>query len=112
MHPCHCLLCSRIDEDGPCAQGYTELLDLVARHTAAEGGPEKAPAIDCYGNGEDLRAVEASSRAKQLPLTFHGAKDHLDDSMHEYKVWNRQIGLQGFSLVACPSPECHVYLLG
>ena len=58
----------------------------MARHTAAEGGPEKAPAIDCYGNGEDLPAVEASSRAKQLPLTFHGAKDHLDDSMHEYKV--------------------------
>ena len=69
----------------------------MARHTAAEGGPDKAPAIDCYGNGEDLPAVKASSRAKQLPLTFHGAKDHLDDSMHEYKVGRRQ----GFLLLAC-----------
>ena len=57
----------------------------MARHTRQEG-PDKAPLIDCYGTGEDLPAVEASSRAKQLPLKFHGAKDHLDDSMHEYKV--------------------------
>ena len=30
--------------------------------------------------------VKAASRKKDLNLKFHGAKDHLDDSMHEYKV--------------------------
>ncbi len=30
--------------------------------------------------------VKASSQKKDLKLKFHGAKDHLDDSMHEYKV--------------------------
>lgn len=53
---------------------------------AERGGPHRAPPIDCYGTGEDLQDVAAASAAKQLPLTFCGAKDHLDDSMHEYKV--------------------------
>jgi hypothetical protein len=30
--------------------------------------------------------VKAASKKKDLNLKFHGAKDHLDDSMHEYKV--------------------------
>ena len=30
--------------------------------------------------------VKAASRKKDLKLKFLGAVDHLDDSMHEYKV--------------------------
>ena len=30
--------------------------------------------------------VKAASKRKALNLQFHGAKDHLDASMHEYKV--------------------------
>jgi hypothetical protein len=44
------------------------------------------PAIDCYGNGEDLPAVKQEAGRRKLDLTFHGARDHLDESMHEYKV--------------------------
>lgn len=36
------------------AKGYTELLSLLESHRSA-GNSE--PAIDCYGNGEDLAAV-------------------------------------------------------
>lgn len=68
------------------AKGYTELLDLMGQHTQREG-KDKPPIIDCYGNGEDLQEVAAASVAKRLPLSFLGAKDHLDDSMHEYKVF-------------------------
>ena len=75
------------------AQGYTELLDLMGQH-AQRAGPDRAPPIDCYGNGEDLQAVADASAAKRLPLTFHGAKDHLGDSMHEYKV--RSFRVLGF----------------
>lgn len=57
----------------------------MGQHTQREG-KDKPPIIDCYGNGEDLQEVAAASVAKQLPLSFLGAKDHLDDSMHEYKV--------------------------
>ncbi|KAL3142707.1 hypothetical protein ABBQ38_003008 [Trebouxia sp. C0009 RCD-2024] len=66
------------------AKGYTELLSLLESHRSA-GKPEHA--IDCYGNGEDLAAVKAASKRKDLKLKFHGAVDHLDDSMHEYKVF-------------------------
>lgn len=57
----------------------------MGQHAQREG-LDKAPTIDCYGNGEDLQEVAAASAAKRLPLSFLGAKDHLDDSMHEYKV--------------------------
>ena len=30
--------------------------------------------------------MKAASKRKDLKLKFHGAVDHLDDSMHEYKV--------------------------
>ena len=36
------------------AKGYTELLDLMDKHTRR--GEEKLH-IDCYGSGEDLDAV-------------------------------------------------------
>lgn len=31
--------------------------------------------------------LKAASARKKLPLQFHGARDHLDDSMHEYRVF-------------------------
>ena len=38
------------------AKGYTELLDLMARHMRARGDAGRV-AMDCYGTGEDLEAV-------------------------------------------------------
>ena len=91
-------------------------MDLMGQHAQREG-PDRAPPIDCYGNGEDLQAVAAASEAKRLPLTFHGAKDHLDDSMHEYKVRALLLGSHGANstdkynlhnvdTVACVMCEC------
>ena len=31
--------------------------------------------------------VRAEAAQRHLPLRFHGAKDHLDASMHEYQVF-------------------------
>eukprot|EP00891_Asterochloris_glomerata_P002161 jgi/Astpho2/2161/e_gw1.00040.194.1_t len=66
------------------AKGYTELLALMEKRRAA--GKEDIT-LDCYGNGEDLEAVKAEAKRRALNMKFHGAKDHLDQSMHEYKVF-------------------------
>jgi digalactosyldiacylglycerol synthase len=96
-------------------KGYTELLDLLAEDAAlaarGEAGMElagaaagaapggrsggksnaaaapPAPAVDCFGAGEDLSAVRASAAARALPLAFHGARDHADPEMAEYQVF-------------------------
>lgn len=65
------------------AKGYTELVDLMKQHAAREGSQ---PHIDCYGNGEDLADVADHAKAQKLDLTMQGGIDHLDPSMHEYKV--------------------------
>ena len=62
------------------AKGYTELLDLLSKT------PQKIP-VDCFGTGEDLNDVRAEASRLQLGLNFHGARDHLDDSIHDYKVF-------------------------
>ena len=31
--------------------------------------------------------LKAASARKKLPLQFHGGRDHLDDSMHDYRVF-------------------------
>lgn len=86
------------------AKGYTELLGLVGQATlgadassSAAGSGKASPSaaaepagglsIDCYGAGEDLDAVKEAAGRAGLPLHFHGAKDHLDESMHEYQVF-------------------------
>jgi digalactosyldiacylglycerol synthase len=62
------------------AKGYTELLNLLS--TAPPG-----VAVDCYGTGEDLDAVRTEATRRDLALHFHGARDHLDDRLHEYRVF-------------------------
>lgn len=69
------------------AKGYTELVDLLKQHAAREGSQ---PHIDCYGNGEDLADVAARAKAQRLDMDMKGGIDHLDPSMHEYKVWSYQ----------------------
>ncbi|KAK9828926.1 hypothetical protein WJX72_002833 [[Myrmecia] bisecta] len=65
------------------AKGYTELLDLVEKQVKRG---QHIP-IDCYGNGEDLEELKQTAVQRKLDLKFHGAKDHLDPTMHEYKVF-------------------------
>jgi digalactosyldiacylglycerol synthase len=31
--------------------------------------------------------LKATAVRKQLPMVFHGARDHLDSSMHDYRVF-------------------------
>ena len=33
--------------------------------------------------------LKATAARKALPVQFHGARDHLDSSMHDYQVINR-----------------------
>ncbi len=66
------------------AKGYHELLDLVTQHQQHGAAPLH---IDCYGTGEDLPLVKAEAGARHLDLSFQGARDHLDKSLHEYKVF-------------------------
>ena len=40
-----------------------------------------------YGGGEDLDDVKTTASKSNLAMTFHGARDHLDKSIHDYKVF-------------------------
>ncbi|KAK9789576.1 hypothetical protein WJX73_004366 [Symbiochloris irregularis] len=66
------------------AKGYTELLDLMDQHKRR--GEAKLD-IDCYGSGEDLNEMKTTAAKQKLDLHFHGARDHLDESIHEYKAF-------------------------
>lgn len=66
------------------AKGYHELLELATQHQAHGAQPLH---IDCYGSGEDLPLVRAEAGARHLDLSFEGPRDHLDASLHEYKVF-------------------------
>jgi digalactosyldiacylglycerol synthase len=98
------------------AKGYTELLDLVEADVAAHKGgdagggasddgagrrfrrrrdaatppssspPPALPTVDCYGGGADLAALRAAAAARRLPLAFHGPRDHLHATLHDYRV--------------------------
>ena len=63
-------------------QGYTELLELLRQHREHKG--YNLP-VDVYGTGEDLEAIKARAEDYQLELSFKGARDHLDDSIHPYR---------------------------
>ena len=63
-------------------QGYTELLELLRQHREHKG--YKLP-VDVYGTGEDLEAIKARAEDYQLEVSFKGARDHLDESIHPYR---------------------------
>ena len=67
------------------AKGYTELLDLLTQQH--ENMPNTPMAVDCYGAGEDLDAVRQEAARRQLAVAFHGARDHLHEDIHEYRVF-------------------------
>lgn len=66
------------------AKGYTELLEHLAAHHRRTG--DNIP-LDVYGAGEDLEDIRARSQEFDLNLKFWGAKDHLDATIHDYKVF-------------------------
>ncbi len=66
------------------AKGYTELIDLLSQNKDQLGGEVT---VDCYGTGEDLNDVKLEARKRDLNLEFLGARDHLDESLHEYQVF-------------------------
>lgn len=66
------------------AKGYTELLDLLSQHAQRTAEPVQ---VDCFGTGEDLESVKTEAAQRRLGLQFHGARDHLDESLHDYRVF-------------------------
>jgi len=66
------------------AKGYTELIELLSENKDKLGGDVS---VDCYGTGEDLQDVKLEARKRELNLEFLGARDHLDESLHEYQVF-------------------------
>lgn len=64
-------------------KGYTELVDLVTRHTAKHG----KVAVDVFGSGHDLPEVQKEAAKRKLNMSFFGARDHGDASIDEYKVF-------------------------
>lgn len=67
------------------AKGYTELLELLT--TQHESDPQTPVAVDCFGAGEDLEAVQQEAQRRHLSVSFHGARDHLHEDIHEYRVF-------------------------
>ena len=66
------------------AKGYTELIDLLSENKDKLGSEVS---VDCYGTGEDLQDVKLEAQKRDLKLEFMGARDHLDESLHEYQVF-------------------------
>lgn len=66
------------------AKGYTELLDRLKEHGERTG--EKVH-VDVYGSGPDLNSVVEEAGSRELDLKFNGARDHADESIHDYKVF-------------------------
>jgi digalactosyldiacylglycerol synthase len=64
-------------------KGWEELLEILAR---VAGHGEALPPIDAYGSGEALDAIMERAESLRLPLNFLGRRDHLDESLREYKV--------------------------
>ena len=65
-------------------KGYTELVRNLIADKEAHGGATVP--FDIYGSGPDLNAVRDAVDEAGLPMTFFGARDHGDASLHGYKV--------------------------
>ncbi len=63
-------------------QGYTELLDLLLAHKKMH---DTNLPVDVFGTGEDLEDIKERAYDRQLAVSFLGARDHLDDSIHPYR---------------------------
>jgi digalactosyldiacylglycerol synthase len=66
------------------AKGYTELIDLLSENKDQFGD---GVSVDCYGTGEDLQEVKLEAEKRRLDLHFMGARDHLDETIHDYRVF-------------------------
>lgn len=66
------------------AKGYSELLDLLARHKQSHGSNVD---LDVYGSGPDFDDIVDRANKTGLSLNFLGAKDHQDGSFRDYKVF-------------------------
>lgn len=64
-------------------KGYGELFDRMAEANAIDGCSLQ---LDCYGHGEDLEEIKARAAELKLDIAFKGAVDHLDKTIHAYKV--------------------------
>lgn len=69
-------------------QGYTELLDLLLAHKKMHN--TNLP-VDVFGTGEDLEDIKERAHERQLAVSFLGARDHLDNSIHPYRCIFRHI---------------------
>jgi hypothetical protein len=47
-------------------------------------------AVDVYGSGPDLSAIEAEATRRGLALSFKGQADHCCPAVQEYKVGSSQ----------------------
>ncbi|XP_044501372.1 digalactosyldiacylglycerol synthase 1, chloroplastic-like [Mangifera indica] len=65
------------------AKGYTELIDLLAKHKNDLNGLK----LDVFGNGEDAHEVHSAAKRLDLNVNFQRGRDHADDSIHGYKVF-------------------------
>jgi digalactosyldiacylglycerol synthase len=43
--------------------------------------------VDVFGHGHELGEIKAAAAARDLPISFHGPKDHLSEEMVAYRVF-------------------------
>eukprot|EP00884_Botryococcus_braunii_P010407 jgi/Botrbrau1/19368/Bobra.0338s0003.1 len=73
-------------------KGWEELFEILpSRLRTSVGGASKregtAFSLDVYGDGEARQWLEEKARSRNLPVVFHGKRDHLDPSLHAYQVF-------------------------
>ena len=89
------------------AKGFQELLDRMQEHVtccieatgagdATGDGSSPDPAtplpamvqhVDVFGHGHELGEIKAAAAVRDLPISFHGPKDHLSEEMVAYRVF-------------------------
>ncbi|GBG69266.1 hypothetical protein CBR_g3964 [Chara braunii] len=67
------------------------IADAAAGHhgseTASTEDEEPELQVDVYGSGSDEREIEEFAMKHNLPMVFHGRRDHADPSIREFKVF-------------------------